>query len=66
MCEADRVPECDIVNSGRIYGHSGEAYGFHVYHFSVLQWPLEGQGLFIIEASRSYSDTTLGRTPLDK
>jgi hypothetical protein len=32
----------------------------------MAQQPLVGQGLLIIEASRSHSDTTLGRTPLDE
>jgi hypothetical protein len=38
------------------------------FFFSMAQQPVEGQGLLIIEASRSHSNrhTTLGRTPLDE
>ena len=32
----------------------------------MVQLPLVGQDLHIIEASRSRSDTTLGKTPLDE
>ena len=34
--------------------------------FFMAQHPLVGQNLVIIEASRSHSDTTLGRTPPDE
>jgi hypothetical protein len=34
--------------------------------FSIAQHPLVGQGLFIIEVSRSHSDTTIGRTLQDE
>jgi len=34
--------------------------------FSMAQYPLVGQGFLVIQASRSHSDTTLGRTPLDE
>jgi hypothetical protein len=32
----------------------------------MVQEPLVGQGLLIIEASRSHRNSTLGKTPLDK
>jgi hypothetical protein len=35
-------------------------------HVSVAQQPLVGQRLLIIEASRSHSDTPLGKTPVDE
>jgi len=38
----------------------------HNYFSSIPQQPPVGQGLHIIEASRSYSHTTLGTTPLDE
>jgi len=37
----------------------------HIHHeHSIAQKPTVGQGILIIEASRSHSHTTLGRTPL--
>jgi hypothetical protein len=43
-------------------------YSFNYFFFPMTQQPLVGQGLLIIEASRSHSfrHTTLGRTPLDE
>jgi hypothetical protein len=42
-------------------------YVFIIFVFPVAQQPLVGQGLLIIETSRShFRHTTLGRTPLDE
>jgi hypothetical protein len=46
--------------------HRGEVILWQCLIFSMAQQPLVGQVLLIIEASRSHSDTTLGRTPLDE
>ena len=45
------------------------AFGFKVdFFFSMVRQPPVGQGLLIVEASRSHSvrHTTVGRTPLDE
>jgi hypothetical protein len=57
--------------SGHIASHgtwAGSAHGpFHVLFFSsMVEQPTVGLGLLNVEASRSHSDTTVGRTPLDE
>jgi len=68
--EAKSLPSCLRQRKGVFFIYQKvvkEATFIYMYFlFFMAQQPLVGQNLLIIEASRSHSGTTLGRTPLDK